>query len=137
MLSPFQVLERSCFYNSKSSVGGIFLLWNVHFCLFCTKIPFEQSQFQRVDVALTKSYLFELSLLRVSGEVFLKLKKFHWINIFNTEMVKFVQKVDFQQSQFQRVGAALVKVFLFELILLRVSKFFKASRVPLDEYFYH
>ena len=90
-----------------------------------------------MDVALTKSYLFELSLLRVSGEVFLKLKKFHWINIFNTEMVKFVQKVDFQQSQFQRVGAALVKVFLFELILLRVSKFFKASRVPLDEYFYH
>ena len=71
-----------------------------------------------------------------------KLQKFHWPNIFTIEMfifANFVQKINFEGSQFQDVGVALSEFYLFALGLLRVSgeNCLKTPKAPLYEYFYH
>ena len=51
-----------------------------------------------------------------SGGNLLKLQKFHWVNIFTIKIFIFanlVQNVDFEQLQFQRVGAALSDFFFY------------------------
>ena len=51
----------------------------------------------------------------------------------------FVEKVDFEPSQFQRMGVALAEFHLFELSLCRVlgESCFKGLKVVLDKYFYN
>ena len=51
----------------------------------------------------------------------------------------FVQNIDFERSQFQKIDVELSQNFLFELPFLRVlgERCFKTPKVPLDEYFYH
>ena len=53
--------------------------------------------------------------------------------------INFVQKFEFERSQFQEVGMALTEFYLFELSLFQVlgESCFKAPKVPLDECFYH
>ena len=48
--------------------------------------------------------------------------------------INFVQKVEFEQLQFQEVGMALTEFYLFELTLFRVlgESCFKAPKVPWD-----
>ena len=75
-------------------------------------------------------------------KVVLMLQKFSCKNIFTIEMFIFansVQKVDFEQSHFQKVGVALAEIYSFELFLLRVleESCFKSPKIPLDECFYH
>ena len=68
----------------------------------------------------------------------LKLQKARWTNIFTIEMfifAEFVNKINFERIQSQRVGVALAKLFLFKLSSLRVleNSCFKARKVPWDE----
>ena len=51
----------------------------------------------------------------------------------------FVQRIDFEQLQFHKVGVALAEFESFQLILLRAfgESFFKAPKVLLEEFFYH
>ena len=65
-----------------------------------------------------------------SGGNLLKLQKFHWVNIFTIKIFIFanlVQNVDFEQLQFQRVGAALSDFFFlleFSSLWVLVGKLF-------------
>ena len=51
----------------------------------------------------------------------------------------FVRYVNFERSEFEKVGVELNEVYLFALPQLRVLRksCFKATKNPLDEYFYH
>lgn len=51
----------------------------------------------------------------------------------------FVEKVDFEPSQSQRMGVALAEFYLFELSLCRVlgESCFKGLKVVLEKYFYN
>lgn len=91
-----------------------------------------------MGVALAESYLFELFL----GKVVFKVQKLSWTNIFTIEIfffASFVPKVDFEQSQLQKVGLVLFEFYLSELTLLGVLAecCFKAPGVLFDKYFNH
>lgn len=67
-------------------------------------------------VALAEFYLFLLSLLRVLRLICFKGIKFCWMNIFTIEMfffANFVQKVDFDELKFQKVGVPFSEFYLF------------------------
>ena len=85
---------------------------------------FEQSQFQKVSVALAELYLFELPSFRVIRENYFKAPKLLLDKyIFTIKMVNFanfVQRVDFER--FRRVGVAIAEFYLFELPLFRVLR---------------
>ena len=51
----------------------------------------------------------------------------------------FVQKFDFVQSHFQKLGVALPEIYLFQLLLFWVlgKCCFKGAKVLLDECFFH
>ena len=51
----------------------------------------------------------------------------------------FLQKIDFEQSQFQKVSVALAEFYWFELPSLQVlgENCFRARKGSLNEYFYH
>ena len=50
-----------------------------------------------------------------------------------------VQKIEFEQSQFQKVSVVLPEFYFFQLPLLLVLResCFKGPKVLLDEYFYY
>ena len=91
-------IKVKLFWSSKTSVGQIFLPLK---CLF-------------LQILYKKSTLIDHSL---------KVQKFCWTNNFTTEIfifANFVQKVNFDQLQFQKLGVALSKFVLFELSFLRL-----------------
>ena len=51
----------------------------------------------------------------------------------------FVQKFDFVQSHFQKLGVALPEIYLFQLLLFWVlgKCCFKGAKILLDECFFH
>ena len=51
----------------------------------------------------------------------------------------FVQKMDFEQSQFRMMGMTLTEFCLFKFFLLPIlgESYFKGPKSTLDEYFYH
>ena len=69
-------------------------------------------------------------------------KLFRWTNIFIKEIFIFaflVQKMDFEQPQFRRMGVTLTEYYLFKFASLRVlgESSFKAPKVMFNEYFNH
>ena len=92
------------------------------FVNFVQKDDFEQSQLEKVGVTLSEFYFLSCLHCGYKGKVVLKLQKFPWTNIFTIEMfifASFVQNIDFEGSQFQRVGIALAEFRLFQLSSLQ------------------
>ena len=82
------------------------------FAILVQKMDFEQSQFRRIGVVLTKLYLFSYPYCGYKEKIVLKVQNFCWINIFIFEMfifAIFVQKRDFEESQFRRMGVRLTE----------------------------
>ena len=83
---------------------------------FVQKVNFKWTQFQRVGLALAEFYLFEFSSLRVLEESCFKTSKVplhEYLTIEFFIFASFVQKVDFELSQFQKVSVALADFLFF------------------------
>lgn len=67
-------------------------------------------------MALSEFDLLELSLLQVLKQICFRSPKTYWVNIFTIEMfffANFVQKVDFDELKFQKVGVPFSEFYLF------------------------
>ena len=93
-------------------------------------------------LALAELHLFQLPGLLILGESCFKAPKalleeifYHCLFIF----ANFVQKVNFELSQFQKMGVAAAEFHLVQLPVLPVLResCFKAPQVLLDKSFYH
>ena len=74
------------------------------FAISVQKIDFEQSQLKKVGVAIAEFHLFQLLLLQTS---YFKGLQVLLDDYFYHRNANFVQKVNFERSQFEKMGVAL------------------------------
>lgn len=109
-LSPFCVLGESCFKGPKVLLEEYFYNWNVHYLLFCTKIRLWAnivSDHGRLAHWILFIWIAFIAFIR---ERYFKAPKAP--NIFTVQMfifAIFVQKTNFDRSQFQSISQFSVK----------------------------